>query len=101
MNRRALAAAVGARLTASRYALGLTVAEICRRAGCSPSAYRRWERGAALPSIRSAIALCSLGLTLEWIYRGNPSRLTVGRAKGARVAILPVGRATRATWATA
>lgn len=79
--------AVGRHLRAIREVLGLGQAEFGRRAGLEPNTYNRIEKGHTLPSIFVAMALCDAhGLTLDYIYRGDPSDLSA-----------PVRRALEAT----
>jgi len=67
--------AIARRLIRTREALRLTPTEICRRAGLETNAYSNWE-GGLRPGIDGAIALClAFGLTLDWIYLGDPSGL--------------------------
>jgi transcriptional regulator with XRE-family HTH domain len=67
---------IAERLLWSREALGLTQAELCRRAGVKPNAYSQWEKGKGRPEIDKAKLLCvNLGYTLDWIYLGDMSGL--------------------------
>lgn len=69
-------AAIGERLLLTRTALGLSQKEFARRARISPSAYNHLEAGRHRPSIENALALrAAYGLTLDWIYGGDPSGL--------------------------
>lgn len=71
--------AIGKRLRLTRQALDLTQAAFCRAAKVSPSAYNQFEKGLTRPSIDAALALCQAyrqhSITLDWIYRGDPSGL--------------------------
>ena len=67
---------IAARLIASREALGLSQADLCRRAGIARNTYNQWETAKGPPRIDQAMKLCdALGYTLDWIYRGDPSGL--------------------------
>lgn len=57
----------------ARKALGLTTTEMCRRMGSTSlgSAYTNYEMGRRRIALEHALALCELGLTLDWIYRGE------------------------------
>lgn len=67
---------IAARLRASREALGLTAAELCRMAGVAPNTYSQWENAKGRPQLDEAIRLCrALGYTLDWIYLGDKSGL--------------------------
>lgn len=73
--------AIGERLRLTRDALGLTQERFCARAEISPTAYNQWERGHKRPSVDAGIALCNAyDLTLDWIYRGDPSGLKYATA---------------------
>ena len=64
------------RLIASREALSLSAADLCRRSGIAPNTYSQWESANGRPSLDEAMKLCAaLGYTLDWIYRGDPSGL--------------------------
>lgn len=75
---------VGRRLKLARMALGWADAQgkFAQLAGISLTAYNQWESGENYPGVDNAIKLCDkhIGLTLDWIYRGNmdgmPSRLS-------------------------
>jgi transcriptional regulator with XRE-family HTH domain len=75
--------AVGKRLILTRRALGFEKQkEFAERAGIAASAYNQWETGTKFPGVRSALLLCNeYGLTLDWIYRGDPSGLPYHVAK--------------------
>ena len=67
---------VGRRLRLTREALRLTQREIASRAGMATNTYGQYETGTRLISPKRAIDLCDqFGLTLDWIYRGNPGDL--------------------------
>lgn len=65
---------IGRRLKLTREALGHTQATLARLMGSSTDgqAVGNYETGLRRISIDHALALCaSLGLTLDWIYRGS------------------------------
>lgn len=69
---------VARRLTLSRLALGLQPGEFAAKAGLSQSNYSQYERLWRSLSIRAAMKLCTTyGLTLDWLYRGDPSGLSI------------------------
>lgn len=68
--------AIGHRLLLTRQAVGLAQTDFCARAKIKPNTYNQYERGRFRPTIDNAIALCeTYKLTLDWIYRGDPSGL--------------------------
>ena len=69
--------AIAARLRATRRALGAdNQQEFGDQAGILQSNYSQYENGHKRPSVDAAIALCeAYNLTLDWIYRGDPSGL--------------------------
>lgn len=71
-------AAIGHRLVLTRQALGFShQGDFAQRAGLAQSAYSQYETGKKRPSIEAAVALCdAYALTLDWIYRGDPSGLS-------------------------
>jgi len=67
---------IARRLIATRRALGLTQAELCRRSGVQQSTYNQFEKAINIISPKQAVRLCeALGLTLDWIYLGDPGAL--------------------------
>lgn len=67
---------VGARLALTRRVFGAQQQEFAERAAINASAYNQYERGKRLISISHAHKLCdTYDLTLDWIYRGDPSGL--------------------------
>ena len=69
-------AAIGQRLKLTREALELSQVELCRRAKLATNAYNQYETGKTRPAVENAIAICeTFQLTLDWIYRGDPSGL--------------------------
>jgi ribosome-binding protein aMBF1 (putative translation factor) len=64
------------RLTITREALGLIPAELCRRIKCKPNRWSQYETGERKLTLEIEMRLCDeFGLSLDWIYRGDPSRL--------------------------
>ncbi len=67
---------IGARLLLTRQALGLAQKEFAERAGLAANTYNQYESGKNVPALDRANALCdAYQLTLDWIYRGDPSGL--------------------------
>jgi transcriptional regulator with XRE-family HTH domain len=67
---------IGQRLLHTRQALGIGQTAFAERAKISSTAYNQYENGKKRPSIENAVALCeAFDLTLDWIYRGDPSNL--------------------------
>jgi transcriptional regulator with XRE-family HTH domain len=74
--------AIGQRLRATRETLGLSQKEFAKRARIADNTYNQYERGVSQPKIENAHALCDVyGLTLDWIYNGDPSGLPLRLAK--------------------
>jgi transcriptional regulator with XRE-family HTH domain len=68
--------AIADRLRATRRALGLNQRQLCERAGLLPQTYNQWEKAKGRPDLDGALALCdAFNLSLDWIYRGDPSQL--------------------------
>jgi DNA-binding XRE family transcriptional regulator len=64
------------RLKLTREALELSAAEVCKRIDCAPNRWSQYEGGQRPITIAVAIAMCEeFGLSLDWIYRGDPQRL--------------------------
>lgn len=64
--------AIAHRLAATREAIGITPAELCRKTGIAPNTYSQWESAKGRPSLDQAMKLCDVfGVTLDWIFRGN------------------------------
>jgi DNA-binding XRE family transcriptional regulator len=82
--------AIGRRLAVTRQVLGLQQNEFCERAKIAPNTYNQYEKGKKRPSVPNAIKLCdAYQLTLDWIFRGDPSGLryeTADAIKAARAA---------------
>lgn len=67
---------IGERLRVTREAEGLLQNEFADRAGLAYNTYNQYEQGWTRPKIENAIRLCeTYKLTLDWIYRGDPSGL--------------------------
>jgi len=70
------AAAIGARLRLTREVLQLSQAEFADRCGIARNTFNQYEQGRNKPQIPLAIDICErFNLTLDWIYRGDPSGL--------------------------
>ena len=64
------------RLRSTRIALELSQAELCRLTGIATNTWNQWEKGIGRPELDKALILCDkLGITIDWIYRGDPSGL--------------------------
>lgn len=64
------------RLQLTRAVLGLSQGEFAKGAGLAANTYNQYENAKKRPSLEGAIALCeAYDLTLDWIYRGDPSGL--------------------------
>ena len=67
---------VARRLRETRQALSADQQSFGEGAGLSQPQYNQYETGKRLLSLKAAIALCSRYLlTLDWLYRGDPSGL--------------------------
>ena len=67
---------VARRLTRTRQAFGMQQQEFGVSAGMSQPQYNQFETGKRLLTLHYALALCErYGLTLDWLYRGDPSGL--------------------------
>jgi len=67
---------LGARLKSTREALGLSAAELCRQIDCKANRWSQYESGERKITLEVANSLCDqFGLSLDWIYRGNPAML--------------------------
>ena len=73
--------AIGRRLSLTRQVFGMAQNEFCRRAKIAANTYNQYEKGERRPSVENAIALCeTYDLTLDWIFRGDPSGLRLNTA---------------------
>jgi transcriptional regulator with XRE-family HTH domain len=71
-----LARDVGRRLGLVRRATGLSQVEFGKRAGLSQAQYHQYESGKRRLTIEAALSLCHVYLlTLDYLYRGDPSGL--------------------------
>lgn len=72
-----LARDVARRLRRTRLALRIAEQqEFGKRAGLTQSAYHHFESGDRCLTLRAALRMCeTYGLTLDWLYRGDPSGL--------------------------
>jgi transcriptional regulator with XRE-family HTH domain len=69
-------AAIGHRLGLFREALGLTAAQLCREIGLAENTWSQWEIGKRNPDKLYIYKLVdTYGVTLDWIYLGNPAGL--------------------------
>ena len=71
-----LATDTARRLRATRMALELDQQEFGTRAGLSQPQYNQFEKGKRPITLQAAMKLCAhYDLSLDWIYRGDPSAL--------------------------
>lgn len=71
-----LAADVARRLALSRRALDLDQQSFGETAGLAQPRYNQYETGKRLLTLSAAMMLCERHLlTLDWLYRGDPSGL--------------------------
>lgn len=69
---------VGRRLALARKALKLQQDEIATALGASQPQYSQYETGRRLLTLPPALRLCErYNLTLDWLYRGDPSGLPI------------------------
>jgi transcriptional regulator with XRE-family HTH domain len=74
--------AIAGRLRATREAFGLGQNEFARRAGIASNTYNQYEQAKNLPRLDFANQICdTYGVTLDWIYRGDPSGLPMHMVK--------------------
>ena len=67
---------IATRLRYTREALGVNQREFARRANLKPNRYSQYETGARPLTIDAAHSICDeYGVTLDWLYRGDRSRL--------------------------
>ena len=75
-------AAVGKRLQLTREALKSAKGAFAASAGIPSNTYSQYEGGKRLPRLDFAVRLCDrYELTLDWIYRGDPSGLKYNLAE--------------------
>lgn len=73
---------VGARLKAARLALGLSQKDLYEAIGVKAAAWNHWESGKRMPDPMVMAELYRLhGVTMEWIYAGDPKGLPFGVAQ--------------------
>ncbi|MDE0003540.1 MAG: helix-turn-helix transcriptional regulator [Rhodospirillaceae bacterium] len=76
---------VGRRLRVARPGLGRSAADICRELGTTDRAWSQGETGKRLLDVLVAIRLKErYGITLDWLYDGDPARLPLDLAAWAR-----------------
>ncbi len=64
------------RLRVTLDALNINQADFARRCGFEPPKVNNWVKGKASPSLPNAHTICDhLPVTLDWIYRGDASKL--------------------------
>jgi transcriptional regulator with XRE-family HTH domain len=67
---------LASRLKTTREALDVKPAEVCKRLKVGANAWSQYESGERRITLPVAIKFCEeYGLTLDWIYRADPSRL--------------------------
>lgn len=67
---------VGRRLALTRKALGLIQTQIAEDTGLDQPRYSQYESGKRLLTLEAAMLLCErYNLTLDWLFRGDPSGL--------------------------
>jgi transcriptional regulator with XRE-family HTH domain len=67
---------LAARLKVTREALDVIPAEVCKRLGIGANAWSQYETGARRITLEVAIRFCDeYGVSLDWIYRADPSKL--------------------------
>jgi transcriptional regulator with XRE-family HTH domain len=73
--------AIAGRLKAARLALGLSQKDIYEAIGVKAAAWSHWESGKRMPDPTKMFKFYQLhGITLEWIYGGDPRGLPFGVA---------------------
>lgn len=74
--------AIGRRLELTRESLGMAAGDFAAKAGVSKSAYSNYASGERAPTLKQALKLCAAyELTLDWLYRGDPSGLKYNLAE--------------------
>ena len=67
---------IASRLLRTREALGLNQREFAMRANLKPNRYSQYETGVRALTIDAALRICDeYGISLDWLYRGDRSRL--------------------------
>lgn len=74
--------AIAIRLRMTRLALGFDQQNLfAQTAGAAVSTYNNYEKAERIPNLDHAIRLCErFELTLDWLYRGDPSGLSYALA---------------------
>lgn len=73
---------IGGRLAATRSALGLTQEQAADIGSVTNKAWSMWEKGDRAPAVASMLRLRQRhGVSLDWIYAGDPARLPHDLAK--------------------
>ena len=73
---------IGTRLKAARLALGLSQKELYDAIGVKAATWNHWESGKRMPDPMAMAELYRLhGVTMEWIYAGDPRGLPFGIAR--------------------
>lgn len=76
---------VARRLLETREALELDQQHFGTRAGLSQPQYNQYENGKRLLTLPAAMKLCdAYGLTMDWLYRGDPAGLQLRLWDGIR-----------------
>ena len=66
------------RLRAAREALGMQQQDMARACGAEPNRWSNWEAARTLPdALVMARAMVLFGVSLDWIYAGDPGHLPV------------------------
>ena len=86
--------AAGIRLQFTREALGFAKGVFASSAGIPKNTYSQYESGKRVPRLDFALRLCDrYELTLDWIYRGDPSGLRYNLAE--KINVLRLQRNTK------
>ena len=76
---------VAKRLQLFRKSLGLRQVDLARELGWSQQKWGQWEKGRRIPNIPDMIELAErYGVTLDYVYRGDMSRLPEWMSKKIR-----------------
>jgi len=76
-------AGYGLRLRVARKALGMTARALCAELSVEPGRWSHWENERHPPDIPTMLALKHRhGISLDWIYDGDPDRLPWHVAQG-------------------
>lgn len=80
-----LVADVGRRLVLTRKCIGANQRDFGRDANLTQPRYNQYETGQRLLTLAAAMRLCDrYSLTLDWLYRGDPSGLPYWLASAIR-----------------